>query len=95
MKTTDVLPWVDEIFVSFNDEPGTANGKTNGHPKKAAWRDHVFTAAELQRKTFPQISYYIPDLIPEGLTIIAGKPKIGKSWMALDICIAVAAGEFA
>jgi RecA-family ATPase len=36
----------------------------------------------------------VPDLIPEGLTIIAGKPKIGKSWMALDICIAIAAGRF-
>ena len=58
------------------------------------WRDHVFTAAELQRKTFPPVSYCVPDLIPEGLTIIAGKPKIGKSWLALDICIAVAAGRF-
>ena len=25
--------------------------------------------------------------------MIAGKPKIGKSWLALDICIAVAAGR--
>jgi hypothetical protein len=59
-----------------------------------SWRDHVFTAADLQRKTFPPVSYCVPDLIPEGLTIIAGKPKIGKSWLALDICIAVAAGRF-
>jgi predicted ATP-dependent serine protease len=35
-----------------------------------------------------------PGLIPEGLTIIAGKPKIGKSWLALDICIAVAMDRF-
>jgi hypothetical protein len=31
-------------------------------------------------------------LIPEGLTIIAGKPKIGKSWMALNMGIAIAEG---
>jgi hypothetical protein len=78
---------------------GKANGhdtgnKTAGNTNRFNWRDHVFTAAELQRKIFPPVSYCVPDLIPEGLTIIAGKPKIGKSWMALDICIAIAAGRF-
>jgi predicted ATP-dependent serine protease len=58
------------------------------------WRDRVYTAADLQHRTFPEISYCVPDLIPEGLTIIAGKPKIGKSWLALDICIAIAANRF-
>ena len=58
------------------------------------WRANIFSAAELQRQTFPPVSYCVPDLIPEGLTIIAGKPKIGKSWLALDVCIAVAAGRF-
>ena len=36
----------------------------------------------------------VPQLIPEGLSIIAGRPKVGKSWLALDVCIAVAAGRF-
>ena len=43
--------------------------------------------------TFPPVAFCVPDLIPEGLTLIAGKPKIGKSWIALEICIAVAAGR--
>ena len=34
-------------------------------------------------------------LIPEGLTILAGKPKVGKSWMVLDIALALAAGRYA
>jgi RecA-family ATPase len=33
-------------------------------------------------------------LIPEGVTILAGKPKIGKSWLALDLGITLAAGRF-
>lgn len=37
----------------------------------------------------------IPDLIPEGLTILAGKPKTGKSWLLLGGCIAVATGGYA
>jgi predicted ATP-dependent serine protease len=60
---------------------------------KPNWRDKVMTAAALQRQTFPPVSYVVPGLIPEGLSIIAGRPKIGKSWLALDICIAVAGGR--
>ena len=58
------------------------------------WRDHVFSAAALQNEEFDEISYVINDLIPEGLSILAGRPKVGKSWMALDIVLAVATGGY-
>jgi hypothetical protein len=60
---------------------------------KPSWRDHTYTADALRRMTFPPVAFCVPDLIPEGLTLIAGKPKIGKSWLALEICVAVAAGR--
>jgi RecA-family ATPase len=41
---------------------------------------------------FPEISYVVPGIIPEGLTILVGRPKIGKSWMALDLAIGIATG---
>ena len=53
---------------------------------------HGFTAAELQAMVFEPIKYVVPRIITEGLTILAGAPKIGKSWMALDIAKAVATG---
>jgi RecA-family ATPase len=59
---------------------------------KYNWRDHVITAADLQQREFPAVSYVVAGIIPEGLTIIAGRPKVGKSWLALDIAIAVANG---
>jgi hypothetical protein len=31
--------------------------------------------------------------LPQGLSILAGAPKVGKSWLALQICLAVAKGE--
>jgi hypothetical protein len=62
---------------------------------KDGWRAHVFTAAELKARKFEPIKYLIPMLIPEGLTMLAGKPKLGKSWMVLDIALAVAAGRYA
>lgn len=50
------------------------------------------TAAELQLITFPPVSYVISGYIAEGLTLLCGKPKLGKSWMALDWTLAVACG---
>jgi RecA-family ATPase len=52
----------------------------------------LITAAELQGKDFPPVRWVVPDLIPEGLTILAGKPKLGKSWLVLDVALAVARG---
>jgi hypothetical protein len=61
---------------------------------KDGWRAHVFTAASLKEKKFEPISYLVPLLIPEGVTILAGKPKVGKSWFALDLALALAGGRF-
>jgi hypothetical protein len=68
-----------------------ANGG-DAEKKKKGWESHVFTAAALRTMEFPPISYVIPSLIPEGLAILAGRPKIGKSWAALDVAIGVASG---
>ncbi len=39
------------------------------------------------------LKFIISGLIPQGLHILAGAPKIGKSWLALWICLQVAKGE--
>ena len=36
--------------------------------------------------------FIIPGLIPYGITVLASPPKIGKSWMCLDMAISVATG---
>ena len=43
--------------------------------------------------TFPEAPFVVAGLILEGLTILAGRPKIGKSWLALAVCLAVAQGH--
>ena len=58
------------------------------------WRRSIISASELKAKTFKPISYVVPGYIPEGVTIFAGKPKIGKSWLLFDVCLASAAGRF-
>ncbi|MBV9996202.1 MAG: AAA family ATPase [Caulobacteraceae bacterium] len=49
-------------------------------------------ADELQVKEFPPQRWLVPDLIPFGLTLLAGPPKVGKSWMALGLVNAVSTG---
>ena len=41
----------------------------------------------------PPIEFVVDGLISQGLHILSGKPKIGKSWLALLLCLKVATGE--
>jgi hypothetical protein len=68
------------------DDPGN---RVTAPPvtRRVAW-----TAKELLAMELPEPTWAIPDLIPAGLTLLAGPPKIGKSWMALGISVAVATG---
>jgi hypothetical protein len=51
-----------------------------------------YTAKDLMTQTFEETRWIVPDLLPEGLTLLAAKPKLGKSWLALGLALAVAAG---
>ena len=53
----------------------------------------IFTSQDLMEQIFEPPQWIIEDLIPEGLTILSGAPKIGKSWLALQIANAVATKE--
>ena len=55
----------------------------------------TMTAAELMGKTFEPTRWVVPDVLPEGLSLLVGKPKKGKSWMGLGMCEAVAVGGVA
>lgn len=55
--------------------------------RKTSW-----TGRELLEAEFPEPTWIVPGLLPSGLTILAGRPKVGKSWLALQIAVAVATG---
>jgi hypothetical protein len=52
----------------------------------------TISAQALGAMQFEPIKYVVPGIIVEGLTLLAGKPKIGKSWLLLHAAIAVARG---
>jgi len=47
----------------------------------------------LLEKDLPPIRFIIDKILPQGLFILAGSPKIGKSWLSLDICTVVSTGQ--
>lgn len=59
------------------------------------FRNHppfFISAPTLMAKHFEPLKWVVPGIIPEGLTLFAGPPKIGKSWLVLDLVNAVASG---
>ena len=53
----------------------------------------TINAEDLQNRTYEPTPFLVDELIPEGLHILAGAPKIGKSWLALWLCLCVAQGQ--
>jgi archaellum biogenesis ATPase FlaH len=53
----------------------------------------VLSIKEIMEADFPPIQWVIDGLLAPGLTLLAGPPKVGKSWLALQIAKAVGAGE--
>ena len=41
----------------------------------------------------PANQFVVERLLPQGLHILAGASKVGKSWLALWLCLCVAKGE--
>ena len=53
----------------------------------------TISAEDLQNRTYEPTHFLVDELIPEGLHILAGAPKIGKSWLALWLCLCVSQGQ--
>lgn len=60
-------------------------------PPKGAVPEGI-TASDLVAMTFDPPKFLVADLLSEGLTVLGGKPKHGKSWASLLLAWAIAAG---
>lgn len=65
-------------------------GDSGDTPRRTRW-----TAAELLAEQFPEPRWSVPGIIPEGLTLFVGAPKVGKSWLQLGLGVAQATGGMA
>jgi len=84
-------PWIPEA----QEEPEYLEGAQS--PKcleavQAPTTFKVFSSDDLLTRDWPEPIWIVPDLLPIGLTLLAGRPKVGKSWLALQLCGAVSSG---
>jgi AAA domain len=61
--------------------------------KAPSWRDDIVKARDLCKKRFADLKYCIPGLIPEGVTLLVSRPKLGKSWLLIQIAAQRALGR--
>ncbi len=71
------------------------NDAKRAEPESDSLLRGVVTAAELSHEEFPELVQFVDGIILEGFGIVAGPPKLGKSWFTLVIALAVAAGGHA
>lgn len=53
----------------------------------------TISCEEIMSTPIAPIPFSVENLLGQGLYLFAGAPKIGKSWLSLDICLSVAKGE--
>lgn len=69
-------------------------GKTKpAAPIITDWLDQGIKAVDLQARTFAHVNWPVANILSEGCTLLAGKPKSKKSWLALGLAVDVAAGQ--
>lgn len=57
-------------------------------PMRTSW-----TADELMAMDFPDPKWAVPGMLAEGVNLLAGPPKAGRSWRSLSLALAVASGN--
>ena len=53
----------------------------------------VVDGETLMNMKLPPTKFCVETLLPQGISILGGAPKIGKSWLVLDLCVRIAKGE--
>lgn len=94
----DVCDWLDADETRTADLINLCQSQSIWTPNNSAEQSGdklgFISAYDLGNMTFPPIKYIIPGYIPEGATLLAGAPKLGKSWLVLDMALAVAHGGY-
>lgn len=87
----DLLQQAEKIVdANFHSAEQAQQQRLAQHINGNAASKLIWAADELLTVQFSDPVWIVPNLIPSGLTILAGRPKVGKSWLALQIAIAVA-----
>lgn len=62
-------------------------------PDHILHRAKLWDVDDLMSTVFPARKWRIADLLPDGLILLAGKQKVGKSWFVLQLLLALSQGR--
>ena len=91
MKLSDIQP----IALTENGqetEQADANKQQQSLDPARSPMPSQYTTEELLNLNFPALPWVVPDLLPPGLSLLAGPPKVGKSWLTMQCAAAVGSG---
>jgi hypothetical protein len=80
----------EEVLKSGGKKPN--NDGTNGHAPHPLY---AFTDIELMAGETSEPVFIVPGLIPEGLTLVSGRPKMGKTTFIMNLADAIGRGGVA
>lgn len=67
----------------------TKKKSTNlGKDRQTSW-----TASDMLKQELGDVQWLIKDILPQGFFFLAGRPKIGKSFMTLQMCGSITTGQ--
>jgi AAA domain len=66
------------------------NGERRTKPGED-WKAKLTNVRDLCDMRFPEIRYVVPGIFPEGVTLLVSRPKLGKSWLLLQLGSAIGA----
>src|SRR3990172_3376852 len=59
-----------------------------GQDRKTNW-----TAEEINNTEMPDVQWLVKEILPQGFFFLAGRLKMGKSFMTLQLCISIVTGK--
>ncbi|MFA1552036.1 AAA family ATPase [Actinomadura chokoriensis] len=82
-------------MTSENDTSNASDTEQSREELDAELLGDVRDGVWLDSQEFPPLQWAVPGLLPEGMTILVGPPKAGKSWLIGNILLGLAAGGHA
>ena len=84
----------NELLMSNAEELKAAVAAAKREVRKVYKRGVASIAAsDLQTAKIDPPEWLIPDVLPQGLAILCASSKVGKSWMAMQMCLAISRGK--
>ncbi|TVL91938.1 AAA family ATPase [Streptomyces sp. SAJ15] len=82
-----------KILAAHGIDPDTSDtSDASSEEEVSKLLDSIRDGAWLDGQHFPPLRYAVDGLLPEGAALLIGPPKAGKSWLVLDVLLAVASG---